>query len=68
MITYLILTRWGIGGFLAHVDEVATFYQEKRDIFCKSAQKYLNGIAEWNVPNAGKINKKKKLKIHNRLL
>ncbi|ORY74220.1 PLP-dependent transferase [Neocallimastix californiae] len=53
MITYLILTRWGIGGFLAHVDEIATFYQEKRDIFCKSAQKYLNGIAEWNVPNAG---------------
>lgn len=48
-----ILRRWGIFGFLEHTRKNARFYESKRDIFIKSAEKYLEGLAEWNVPKAG---------------
>ncbi|KAJ3076370.1 hypothetical protein HK102_005429 [Quaeritorhiza haematococci] len=53
MMVYSLLNRWGITGFLTHVDEVANFYLEKRDAFLKAADKHLQGVAEWTVPSAG---------------
>ena len=37
----------------AHVDRVAGFYCTKRDVFEGLMQKYLSGLAKWNVPEAG---------------
>jgi len=48
-----ILRRWGVFGFMEHAKKTAAFYKQKRDIFIESAEKYLNGLAEWNTPSAG---------------
>lgn len=48
-----LLIKWGHAGFLEHCDDVATFYQEKRDSFLKAADEHLKGVAEWAVPAAG---------------
>lgn len=29
------------------------FYRRRRDLFCAAASKYLQGLAEWQVPSAG---------------
>lgn len=47
-----LLQSWGLEGFLAHADQVAEFYREKRDIFEKALQKHMKGLAEWVRPNA----------------
>jgi len=38
---------------MEHAKKTAAFYKQKRDIFIESAEKYLNGLAEWNTPSAG---------------
>ncbi|KAI9209309.1 pyridoxal phosphate-dependent transferase [Polychytrium aggregatum] len=48
-----VLHKWGHAGFLNHVQSVAKFYEGKRDAFIQSADKWLKGVAEWNVPTAG---------------
>lgn len=55
MLAYQLLKAWGREGFLKHTKEVAKFYREQRDAFLKSAEKRLEGIAEWTVPDAGTI-------------
>ncbi|CAG8660661.1 1590_t:CDS:2 [Ambispora leptoticha] len=52
-IIYALLKDWKLSGFLTHVDKVAAFYKEKRDIFVKYANQYLRDVAQWNVPEAG---------------
>ncbi|KAI8834324.1 pyridoxal phosphate-dependent transferase [Chytridium lagenaria] len=53
MIVYHVLKKWGIEGFLAHTDSVATFYEEKAKVFLEAANKHLKGLAEWTEPTAG---------------
>ncbi|EKM78964.1 hypothetical protein AGABI1DRAFT_75541 [Agaricus bisporus var. burnettii JB137-S8] len=53
VIAYRLLERWGYQGFKAHADRVALFYKEKRDVFQAAMRKYLDGYAEWVVPEAG---------------
>ena len=50
-----LLRKWGIEGFLAHVDSVALFYKSKRDMFLRHANVHLKGLAEWNTPQAGNL-------------
>ena len=53
VMVYALLEKWGIQGFLDHVDRVSEFYKSKKDAFIQSAEKHLTGLAEWNEPNAG---------------
>ena len=48
-----MLKFWGYEKLRAHVDRVAEFYRTKRDVFEGLMQKYLSGLAEWNIPEAG---------------
>ncbi|XDB52908.1 PREDICTED: kynurenine/alpha-aminoadipate aminotransferase, mitochondrial isoform X1 [Capra hircus] len=48
-----LLHQWGEEGFLAHVDRVIDFYREQRDALLAAADKWLSGLAEWQVPTAG---------------
>ncbi|ORX53549.1 PLP-dependent transferase [Hesseltinella vesiculosa] len=53
LLAFEVLNRWGIQGFMDHVLQVSAFYKEKRDLFVASLDKYLQGRAEWVVPEAG---------------
>ena len=48
-----LLRAWGRDGFLAHTRKVADFYRAKRDVFEAAMQRHLDGLAEWNAPDAG---------------
>lgn len=48
-----LLYQWGEEGFLAHVDRTIDFYKNQRDFILAAADKWLLGLAEWNVPKAG---------------
>ncbi|XP_057576247.1 kynurenine/alpha-aminoadipate aminotransferase, mitochondrial-like isoform X2 [Hippopotamus amphibius kiboko] len=48
-----LLHQWGEDGFLAHVERVLDFYRKQRDALLAAADKWLSGLAEWHVPNAG---------------
>ncbi|EOD15135.1 putative aminotransferase [Emiliania huxleyi CCMP1516] len=40
-------------GFASHMDGVADFYKERRDVFIDAAERHLAGLADWSVPTAG---------------
>jgi len=40
-------------GFIMHVDSIAEFYRERRDVFIDSCEKHLTGLATWTRPTAG---------------
>ena len=40
-------------GSFKHIDEVASFYRQKRDEFVECLNRRMVGRAEWVVPNAG---------------
>ncbi|XP_057580458.1 kynurenine/alpha-aminoadipate aminotransferase, mitochondrial-like [Hippopotamus amphibius kiboko] len=48
-----LLHQWGEDSFLAHVERVIDFYRKQRDALLAAADKWLSGLAEWHVPNAG---------------
>ena len=48
-----MLQFWGYEKLRAHVDRVAEFYRGKRDVFERLMRKHLDGLAEWDVPEAG---------------
>ncbi|KAM5532604.1 hypothetical protein V8D89_013730 [Ganoderma adspersum] len=48
-----LLEFWGYEKLRAHVDRVAEFYRAKRDVFERLMHKHLDGLAEWNTPEAG---------------
>jgi kynurenine/2-aminoadipate aminotransferase len=53
LMAYELLSRWGLDGFLQHVDKVSAFYKEKRDMFVECLDRHLKGLAEWAVPDSG---------------
>ncbi|KIM33517.1 hypothetical protein M408DRAFT_326211 [Serendipita vermifera MAFF 305830] len=52
-IAYALLSDWGYEAFFEHSRQVSEFYRVKRDIFLKSLEKHMTGLAEWTVPDAG---------------
>ncbi|XP_063776703.1 kynurenine/alpha-aminoadipate aminotransferase, mitochondrial isoform X2 [Pseudophryne corroboree] len=48
-----LLQKWGLEGFLKHIDSVIEFYRTQRDAMLASADKWLTGLAEWHSPAAG---------------
>ncbi|ELR58669.1 kynurenine/alpha-aminoadipate aminotransferase, mitochondrial [Bos mutus] len=48
-----LLHQWGEEGFLTHIDRVTDFYRKQRDALLAAADKWLSGLAEWQVPTAG---------------
>ncbi|KAI7854328.1 pyridoxal phosphate-dependent transferase [Circinella umbellata] len=53
LMAYGLLAEWGHDGFLRHVDQVANFYRERRDVFAEALERNLKGLAEWVVPDSG---------------
>ncbi|KAF8626924.1 hypothetical protein AX17_006425 [Amanita inopinata Kibby_2008] len=53
MMIFKLLESWGYDGFQVHTARVADFYREKRDMFERAMKKHLEGLAEWNTPEAG---------------
>ncbi|XP_077333331.1 kynurenine/alpha-aminoadipate aminotransferase, mitochondrial isoform X1 [Lithobates pipiens] len=53
IITYQLLQKWGVEGFLEHIDRVIQFYKSQKDAMLASADKWLTGLAEWHSPSAG---------------
>lgn len=48
-----LLKNWGEEGFKRHIAMVQEGYRQRRDLFCKLAEKHLTGLAEWHPPSAG---------------
>ncbi|XP_055435653.1 kynurenine/alpha-aminoadipate aminotransferase, mitochondrial-like [Bubalus kerabau] len=48
-----LLHQWGEEGFLTYIDRVIDFYRKQRDALLAAADKWLSGLAEWQVPTAG---------------
>lgn len=51
-----LLQEWDTiseGGFEAHAQKVAEFYQERGQVLHQAAERHLTGLAEWSVPEAG---------------
>lgn len=48
-----LFEHWGHDGFLEHAEKTAAFYEMKRDLCLKSAEKHLKGLAEWSLPTGG---------------
>ena len=52
-ITFALLDSWGYDNYKIHTQAVSHFYREKRDVFEKYMKKHLEGLAEWDRPEAG---------------
>ncbi|KAL1949549.1 hypothetical protein VTO73DRAFT_8430 [Trametes versicolor] len=52
-ITHALLESWGYDNFKAHTLAVSEFYKGKRDVFERFMKQYLDGLAEWDTPEAG---------------
>ena len=52
-ITSVLLRAWGYDGFIAHTESVSNFYKQKRDVFERALKTHLDGLAEWDTPEAG---------------
>jgi kynurenine/2-aminoadipate aminotransferase len=48
-----LLEHWGAQGLDEHARSVAKFYCNRRDVLLSAADRHLNGLAEWVVPEAG---------------
>ncbi|VDC07611.1 unnamed protein product [Peniophora sp. CBMAI 1063] len=48
-----LLSDWGYEGFKKHTENVSAFYREKRDVFENAMRRHLDGLAEWETPQAG---------------
>jgi len=57
-----LLQRWGLKGFLQHVNAIETFYERRRDLMVAAADKHLTGLCEFSVPEGGMF---LWLKVHN---
>ncbi|XP_053111681.1 kynurenine/alpha-aminoadipate aminotransferase, mitochondrial-like isoform X2 [Hemicordylus capensis] len=53
IIVLQLFEKWGQKGFLEHTDRVAEFYKKQRDAMLAAADKWLKGLANWYIPNAG---------------
>ncbi|OJT07361.1 Kynurenine/alpha-aminoadipate aminotransferase, mitochondrial [Trametes pubescens] len=52
-IAHALLESWGYDNFKAHTLAVSEFYKGKRDVFERFMKQYLDGLAEWDTPEAG---------------
>jgi kynurenine/2-aminoadipate aminotransferase len=52
-VIHAILEKWGESGLESQIDKISQEYKERRNILLKYAEKYLGGLATWNVPSAG---------------
>ena len=52
-IAYTLISSWGYDGFRKHTEEVSNLYRVKRDIFEKVMKRHLEGLADWDTPEAG---------------
>ncbi|KAF5341343.1 hypothetical protein D9758_016800 [Tetrapyrgos nigripes] len=48
-----LLTEWGYDGFNGKTRSVSSFYRQKRDIFEAAMKSHLEGLTEWQLPEAG---------------
>ncbi|XP_019390246.1 PREDICTED: kynurenine/alpha-aminoadipate aminotransferase, mitochondrial-like isoform X2 [Crocodylus porosus] len=48
-----LLHMWEEEGFLNHVDKVIELYRTQRDAMHAAANKWLKGLANWHIPEAG---------------
>ncbi|KAG8696355.1 hypothetical protein FRC08_007216 [Ceratobasidium sp. 394] len=53
VITHALLAEWGLAKFDAHIAHVSAFYKQKRDVFEAAMKRQLEGLAEWDTPQAG---------------
>ncbi|KAM9329895.1 kynurenine/alpha-aminoadipate aminotransferase, mitochondrial [Gastrophryne carolinensis] len=53
VMVFQLLQKWGIEGFMKHIEGVINFYKTQRDAMLASADKWLTGLAEWHSPSAG---------------
>ncbi|KAF5349796.1 hypothetical protein D9758_010181 [Tetrapyrgos nigripes] len=53
VITHALLSKWGYDAFYSHTKSVSEFYGQKRDIFEAAMKRHLEGLAEWQRPEAG---------------
>lgn len=42
-----------IDGFLNHISQIVEFYEVKKQMFLKYADKHLTGLCKWDIPSAG---------------
>lgn len=52
-ITYTLMSSWGYDGFCKHTEEVSNLYRMRRDIFENAMKRHLDGLADWDTPEAG---------------
>ncbi|KAH9846644.1 PLP-dependent transferase [Lenzites betulinus] len=52
-IAHALLESWGYDNFKLHTHAVSEFYKGKRDVFERYMKQYLDGLAEWDTPEAG---------------
>jgi len=52
-IASVLLYSWGYDGFVAHTEAVSAFYRQRRDAFERALRTQLDGLAEWDTPEAG---------------
>jgi len=48
-----LLNHWGYEGLEDHFSRVVAFYRNQRDALIQSAERHLNGLCSWSVPDAG---------------
>ncbi|CAL1688343.1 unnamed protein product [Lasius platythorax] len=53
VILYKLLKIWGYDGLMEHYMRLRYFYKNRRDVISMLAHKYLNGLADFNVPKGG---------------
>ena len=52
-ITYTLMSSWGYDGFHKHTENVSDLYRAKRDVFENAMKRHLEGLADWDSPEAG---------------
>ena len=52
-IAFALLDSWGYDNFKLHTETVSQFYREKRDVFERFMKTHLDGLAQWDTPEAG---------------
>ncbi|CAK9813955.1 Kynurenine/alpha-aminoadipate aminotransferase, mitochondrial [Anthophora quadrimaculata] len=62
MLLFKLLNTWDQEKLEQHFKDIQSFYSERRDIMLSLLEKYLTGLAEWEIPKGGmfvwvKINK-----------
>merc|ERR1712179_420432 len=53
VITSSLLDQWGQQGFFQHIQQVEQFYKMRRDNMVAAAERHLEGLVEYSVPQGG---------------